>query len=318
MKKALTAAEEYYEKYGRPMLHEKFPEYEEYIAAGLAGEGSDCFGYDDEISIDHDYGTGFCIWLPEEQYQVIGGRMQKAYEELLRDEPGEIVRRDTPEGTGRLGVTSVERFYYRFLGRSSAPEKLTDWFRVPEKLLASAVNGRVFSDPCGQFTEIREKIRDFYPKDVLLKKIAARAFTMGQAGQYNYPRSVRRGDRAACYFARSEFIKAAVSMWYLLNRKYMPYYKWAFRGLDDIAGSSGMKDSLYRLIVLDDLEEAAETGQQIIEGICETVIKELAEHGCTSSNNSFMVDQAAEIMKEINDDTFAKMPPGFDFCSGEW
>ena len=29
------------------MIHDKFAEYEGRIAVGIAGEGSDCFGYDD-------------------------------------------------------------------------------------------------------------------------------------------------------------------------------------------------------------------------------------------------------------------------------
>ena len=34
----------FYEEYGRPMLREQFGAYEDQIAAGIVGEGSDCFG----------------------------------------------------------------------------------------------------------------------------------------------------------------------------------------------------------------------------------------------------------------------------------
>lgn len=67
----------FYENYGAKMIREKFPEYEERIAVGLVGEGSDCFGYDDEISKDHDYGLGFCMWLCQEDYEKIGKDLQE-------------------------------------------------------------------------------------------------------------------------------------------------------------------------------------------------------------------------------------------------
>ena len=60
--KGLELAKAYYEEYGRPMIQEKFPKYAERIAVGLAGEGSECFGYDDELSRDHDFEAGFCLW----------------------------------------------------------------------------------------------------------------------------------------------------------------------------------------------------------------------------------------------------------------
>lgn len=48
------------------MLEAKFSEDLDKIAVGLVGEGSDCFGFDDKISRDHDWGPGFAIWIPEE------------------------------------------------------------------------------------------------------------------------------------------------------------------------------------------------------------------------------------------------------------
>ena len=64
--KGLELSKAFYEEYGKEML-EEFPELLPYLAAGLAGSGSECFGYDDEISADHDLEPGFCIFLPGEE-----------------------------------------------------------------------------------------------------------------------------------------------------------------------------------------------------------------------------------------------------------
>ncbi len=69
----------YYETHGRAMIHEKFPQYEARIAVGLAGEGSDCFGYDDETSRDHDWGPGFLMWVSDQVYEENGQQLQAAH-----------------------------------------------------------------------------------------------------------------------------------------------------------------------------------------------------------------------------------------------
>ena len=78
----IRLAREYYEEYGREMIERDFPAYAGRIAVGLAGGGSDCFGYDDEASRDHDWGPDFCLWLTDETYDEIGEALQQAYEQL--------------------------------------------------------------------------------------------------------------------------------------------------------------------------------------------------------------------------------------------
>jgi tetratricopeptide (TPR) repeat protein len=52
----LNRCERFYEQFGKIMIHEKFPAYENRIAVGMVGEVSDCFVFEDDISTDHDYG----------------------------------------------------------------------------------------------------------------------------------------------------------------------------------------------------------------------------------------------------------------------
>ena len=57
--KGMELSRKYFDEYGLPMLKQKFPQYIDKMAAGLAGEGSECLGFDDEYSQDHDFGAGF-------------------------------------------------------------------------------------------------------------------------------------------------------------------------------------------------------------------------------------------------------------------
>ncbi len=78
----------FYENQVAPMIRSQFPEYESRIAVGLVGEGSDCFGYDDFISRDHDFGTGVCLWLTDEDFHKYGRLLSIAYNELVDSIPG--------------------------------------------------------------------------------------------------------------------------------------------------------------------------------------------------------------------------------------
>lgn len=100
--KGLELAKEYFDEYGRPLIENELEEYKEYIAAGLVGEGSECLGFDDEISHDHDFGPAFCIWVPDEIYRTSGSRMQEAYDKLPAGYKG-YVRIQSAMGGGRTG-----------------------------------------------------------------------------------------------------------------------------------------------------------------------------------------------------------------------
>ncbi len=226
----LTLCEQYYEAYGKAMIAEKFGEYEDKIAVGLVGRGSDCFGYDDETSRDHDWGPGFCMWLTKETYGQIGEALQKAYDELPEEFQG--IRRAPKVNAGnRRGVMVIADFYRELTGAETYEE--IRWEQVLDHSLAAAVNGRVFRDDEGIFTEFRQKLAAGYPERIRFLKLAEGAASFAQTAQYNFPRMSDRGDALTARMMVWDGVKAAMKLQHYIEGKYPPHDKWLYRSLGE-------------------------------------------------------------------------------------
>ena len=278
-----------------PRLEAAFPEAVGRIAVGLAGPGSECFGFDDEVSRDHDFAPRLCLWIPEEDEGSLGGPLRAFYRDLTRDLPAV-----TSQAEDRSGVITIPEFYRRFTGCPGVPQTALQWLRVPDHLLATAVNGEVFRDDLGEFTALREALLEGYPPDVRRKKLAARLFAMGQAGQYNLPRCLRRGDGTAAFLASAEFVSAALQAVFLLNRRYAPYYKWLHRAALDLPLC---RESVRLLGELPRSEDPAALAEQISG----EVLEELLRQGLTASGDDFLVNQAFSVAEGIEDPQLAAL-----------
>ncbi len=273
----------FFEEYGKPML-EEFPEVKPYLAAGLFGSGSECFGFDDKVSSDHDFEAGFCLFLPDES--VVDRRtaflLERAYAKL----PGEFmgVRRSmlSPVGGARRGVLRTDEFFLEKIGSKDGMLTLHQWLTVPEQALAEATNGEVFFDNYGEITKIREGLKQ-YPEEVRRKKLAGNLLLMAQSGQYNYKRCLDHGEEAAAQLAVGEFVNSAMAVIFLLNNKYKPYYKWSFRALRALPKLSLEAEIMEYLLTTPNGSDTAEEKYYAIEGIAADVIDELAEQNLTNA-----------------------------------
>ena len=295
--KGLEEARKFYEEAGAEMISRNFGDLENRIAVGLVGHGSECFGFDDQTSRDHDFETGFCIWLTKDDEEKIGFRLMRAYDKLVKSVNGE--RADRVVENGFQGVFVTGDFYRRYTGCDGAPKTWQDWLYTNSAYFAEATNGEVFRDDLGEFTKIRNEILHGMPEDVRAKKIGSCSLKAAQSGQYNYARCLAHGEEGAAMLALFEFVTNAIELAFLLNRKHCPYYKWALRSMDGLDKFAELKQPLEFLLTADSDKAGQSVKKAIVEDISLALANEINAQFDLGVEGGFLEPYAYAIQKRI-------------------
>lgn len=306
--KGIEISKAYFEEYGRPMLEKDFSDILPYLCVGMVGSGSDCYGFDDEISRDHDFEPGFCIFIPNED--VVDRRkeflLERAYAKLPKEFMGLKRSLVSPVGGRRNGVIRISDFYLNKIGSADGKLSVLDWLTISESYLFEATNGEIFFDNYGEFSEIRNRIMNM-PEDIKLKKLAGNMLLMAQSGQYNYGRCLSHGETGAAQLAVIEFVNAAMKTVFLLNKKYMPYYKWSFRAMRDLKLFSTFSDSFEYLLTSENDSATAQTKTDVIEDIASMIIGYLVDNEMTKAICGDLEKHAYSINDSISDPNIRNM-----------
>lgn len=154
----------------------------------------------------------------------------------------------------------------------------------------------------------------YYPHGVWIRKIADSMAKAAQAGQYNYARAMKRGERIAAEMALVEFVKESMHLVYLLNRTYAPFYKWMHRGMQNLATCSEIGDMLNLLYQIPDPASAWEgvsvtdyvynlntnDGRVlIIEAVCNILVQELNEQGLSNLQDNFLQNHIGVVLEKL-------------------
>ena len=298
----LEISRAYFDECGMPMLEEKFPELLPHVAAGLFGSGSECFGFDDELSRDHDFDPGFMLLLPDED--VIDRKQEFALERAYAALPKEFMGVErpmmAPVGGSRRGVMRMADFFKENTGSTSGNLTMEQWLAVPSYALAEAVNGQVFFDGSGELTRVREALAH-YPEDVRRKKLAGNLLLAAQAGQYNYLRCLRHGETAAAQLAVIAFAQSVMEIVFLLNDAYQPFYKWQFRAIRALPKLPFAAELVEYLITTNNDGHLAQDKYEVIEDISADIIAELEAQGLTAADCADLEKHAYSVNDGIAD-----------------
>ena len=302
--KGLELSRKYYEAYGKAMIRDSFPQLEGMLAAGLFGRGSECYGFDDEISQDHDFEPGFCILVPGEDKvdEKTFFRLERAYSKLPKEFEGYTRPVMEPVGGKRHGVFRADDFFMDLTGSPDGILSDQEWLSITDWALREATNGEIFRDDSGLVTDIRDRLVSM-PRDVMLKRLAGSLITAGQAGQYNYPRCLRRGEEGAARLALSRFCEAAMRCIFILNRRYMPYYKWSLRALRALPRLSIAGELFEFLLTGENSDEGKIRKTQTVETLARLICEEMRSQGVTSRGDDDLEKQAYAVNDRITDNT---------------
>ena len=299
--RGLELARKYFEAYGEEMLRQ-FPEWEHRLAVGLVGSGSECFGYDDAVSQDHDFEPGFCVFLPEEDVldRKTAFRLERAYAKLPGEFDGYPRAKLSPVGGSRRGVIRLGDFLEARTGTRDGRMSLEQWLRTPEHYLAEVVGGTLFREGDGEFARVRAALAS-QPEDVRRKKLAGNLLLAAQAGQYNFQRCLRHGETGAAQLAVCEFVRHMIAVLFLLNRRYLPFYKWQFRALRELPLLGGEGETLELLLTTDNGPTMAQAKLDLVENLSGAVITALQDQDLTEAICGDLEKHAYSVNDRISD-----------------
>ena len=300
--KGLELAKKYYLICAKEILEKDFSDIFDYLAIALIGSGSECYGFDDELSQDHDYEPGFCIFLPDEDI-VDNNRafdLERAYNKLPKEFEGYKRNLFNPAGLKRHGVFRINEYFEERIGNSDGILDIDKWFNIPDYILSELTNGEIFKDDYGLLKKRRDNLMNM-PEDILLKKLAGNLFIMYQSGLYNYPRSMQRNELAAAKLALNEFINASMRTIFLLNKVYMPYYKLSFKALRILPRLSILAEILDYLLNSANNQEDFNNKIAMIDNISEMIIEELKRQELSTLDDLDLQKQAYHLNSLIKD-----------------
>jgi hypothetical protein len=220
---------------GRPLL-ERLGLLES-CAVGCIGSTSQNAGLDDAASRDHAWGPHLTFCLFPENWDADHQRLEEAVAAMPDEADGVAWVGGGSAESRRTGVRQVIPFLRGLTGLRERPPDAAAWLphldagsflgRSWQERLFDAGQGQVFHDPGGRFTALWRDWTAYVPEDIQRALLARSLFRVWNAGpEYNLTRIHARGDPLAFSLCLARFVDEAIALAFILEGRYVPYYKW--------------------------------------------------------------------------------------------
>jgi len=221
------------------IMKKHFPEIP--YSAALLGPGSDTLGFDTPVSMEHEWGPRFYIFLSDENHEKY---REKIHECLRRNLPLEFsgfpvnfegyahhnnIKFMSPVSRGpvnhRFFIFTIKYLFEIYLGVNPYEKiDLIDWLTLTEQSLLLVTAGKVYYDGLGELNKIRDKF-SYYPEDIWLYKMLSQWKRCVYEGEMP-ARCGDVGDNMGSQITAARLIREMMKLCFLMEKKYAPYSKW--------------------------------------------------------------------------------------------
>jgi len=109
---------------------------------------------------------------------------------------------------------------------------------------------------------------------------------------------VQRAELFAAQYAETKFCADVISVVFILNRRYTPFYKWMHRAVGELPLlGAWIRDRISDLIAESDFARKEER----IEEICTALIQEFSRQRLSTHDSTFLPDHGPVIQATIQD-----------------
>lgn len=318
--KGLEVSEKFFWSEVAPLIESFFPKLKGAYTAGLVGYGSDVLGYDDEISRAQAWGPRCYLWLHDRDYEKYAKKIDQALYDNLPQVflgfPTFFMKNNTtpepvpaqPEEKGKpfVVITTVTKYLKTYYGLNKLPLEFDDWLTISEQNLLELTRGKIFCDPLGEITQVRDSLA-YFPDQIWFLKMLSAWKSLNKLDLVNL--CIVRGDLLSARIAFLRIIEKLFYIIFLLNRHYCPgNIKWfskEFYNLPKLAPEVGGK--LEECLIVLDIKK----GLSIIEEIIRLLVREYQDSGIIDPKGLSIAEstQFNAMIKSMTDALQSKLPP---------
>lgn len=224
----------FFEEVVKPILERHFPEETAQTAFGVFGYGSEALRLDDAYSRDHHWGLRIDALMPQAVFEEKREAMSATLSAELPDTFRGHQLQDGPIAGVGLAPDSLTGMLRRTIGLEHPPSTDLEWLSIPEEDIIHVINGEVWHDPLGEFTQMRAVLNGYYPEPVRLRRIAHWCRYFSGMGTYALRRAILRNNLHYCNITFSRALRLGVQIAFLLEKTYCPYDKWTMAYFDQL------------------------------------------------------------------------------------